>query len=294
MSRGYSQMSLRVPITPMVRRIMLINVGIYALCVGAFSFKAQGTFDWLSQTLYLHPPSVVAENKYWMIATYAWFHDIGALPWLSLLICAGVVYGFIRLFYSQWARREPMLFWIAAFFAMMLIGSTGFGAPLHLGGNLIGLYFFGHLFEKRWGDRRFLLFWILCTVAGGVFETLVHLWWARETVILGSSAGVLGLLAAFSVYHPNDQVLYGMVVPIKGKYFIWIAIAFDLLGFMGNSRVAIFAHLGGIIMGVLLTTGYWRPGKAMKRLGIKTAKKKSSHLRVVPPPDDDEPPRYLH
>jgi hypothetical protein len=288
-----SQGSLRVPITPMVRKIMVLNAGIYAVCVGACALKYSESIQWLTNNLYLNPDAVIDGSSVWMLATYAWFHEIGQAPVLDLVVCAGVIYGFMRLYKSPWARQEPIMFWVVAFLAMMLIGGIGFGAPLHLAGNLIGLYFFGHIFERRWGPRRFLIFWLLCTIAGGALETLVHVYWSRG-IVLGASAGVLGLLAAFSVYHPDDRVLYGMVLPIKGRHFILIAVAFDLLSFLGNQGVAIFAHLGGILMGLLLTTGYWRPGKVLDKLQGGEKRRRANHLRIVPREDDDDPPPYLH
>jgi membrane associated rhomboid family serine protease len=295
---GYGDhgMSLRVEVTPMVRKIMLANVWIYLASVVAVTINPSGVSTWLAENLLLEPASVLETMHVWTLGTYAWLHELGTHPLLALVVCAGVTVGFIYLYRTPFARREHTVFWILALVAMMAIGATRFGAPLHLAGNLIGLYFFGHLFERRWGAKRFLTFWVVCTVAGGAAEFLMNFAWDRNVLVLGASGGVLGLIGAFAVYYPEEQVLYGLVVPIKGKYFVLIALAFDVLSLITGANVAVFAHIGGMIAGLLMTSGYWRPTKIRTRFGGGgKPRKRPSHLRIVPPSDDDdEPPQYIH
>jgi hypothetical protein len=290
----------------MVRKIMWANLGIYmATVLGTLLLSVFTLRAWMENLLLTHP-SVTERGKVWTVATYAWFHDLGrgalegqsVAPLLSVFVCGAAAYGIVRLYQSAWGRREFFLFLLVAFIIIQAVSIAGFGAPLHLAGNLLGLYFFGHIFEERWGPKRFLNFWFLCTVGGGVFSTLVYQ--LIPTVVgdgpvLGASAGVLGLLAAFSIYFPEKQVLFGLLVPIKGKHFLWIVVAFDLLSLLAGSNVAVFAHFGGIIAAALLCTGYWRPSKIMAKLS--DARNKKSHLRLVMPDeedDDEKPRRYLH
>lgn len=303
MNRG-GQISLRVPVTPMVRKIIWANLAIYLLtALGALLMAAPTLRQWVDN-LWLTHPSVTERGKIWTVATYAWFHDLGRggleghsfLPIMSVLMCTAAGYGIYRLYNSAWGRREFFLFLLVSFVIIQFVSIAGYGAPLHLGGNLMGLYFFGHIFEERWGSRRFIHFWIICTVAGGVFSTLVYQFFPSmvgDGPVLGASAGVLGLVAAFSIYFPEQQVLFGLLVPIKAKHFLWIAVAFDLLALLAGSNVAVFAHFGGMIAAALLCTGYWRPAKIMGK--FSSEKTKDSHLRLVLPDDDDDKPRrYLH
>ena len=80
-------------------------------------------------------------------------------------------------------------------------------------------------------------------------------------VTIGASGAVFGVLLAFGMLFP-DAPLYVMFVPIpiKAKYFVVIYGLIEL--FMGvanftNDNVAHFAHLGGMLFGLILIL-YWR------------------------------------
>ena len=294
-----ARVSLRVPVTPMVRRIMWACAGLYAAAVTVFI--AQGTDARLAGTVYLVPSEVLGSWRIWTLFTYGWFHELGARPVVSLLVCAFVGWLLVLWYRSPAAQANPAMFWIVAFMVSVLVSAMGFGAPLHLGGNVLGLYFFGHLFETRWGSGRFLLFWTLCVIGGGVATVAVWLAapaFAGNAAVLGASAGVMGLICAFSIYFPEQTALYGMLLPLKGKHFILVVLGFDLINLVTGAHVAVFAHLGGVAVAALLCTGYWRPAKIIQRVtGKKPPKKKRpSHLRVVRDDDDDDekPRRYLH
>ncbi len=293
---GGGGISLVVPVTPMVKKIMMVNALVYAATVLLKTFLPTATWDTFWGTVALDHREVFGSWELWTLFSYGWLHDLGPIPLVSVVVCCAAAYGMVLAYRSQWAKREFFLFIFAFIAGMMLLGALGFGAPLHLVGNLIGLYFFGHMFEERWGPQRFLLFWTLCIITGGVVSTLV--WYKFPGLtgvgIVGASAGTMGLIAAFAVYFPEQQVLYGLVVPIKGKYFLLIAVVFDLISLVGGTRVAVFAHFGGVLAALLLTTGYWRPGKIKGYVDKKLKRPKKRHLTVVPPPDDEDPPRYLH
>ncbi len=293
---GDGRISLVMPVSPMVKKIMTVMTGIYLATVLGQTFLPETTWAALWTNLRLSHDSVFGGWRLWTLFTYGWLHDLGPAPLVSVLVCGGAFYGLVLAYRSQWARREFFLFILAVFAGFMLLGALGFGAPLHLGGNLIALYFFGHMFESRWGPQRFLLFWALCLIGGGLLSTMMWYPFPRLTgaSVVGASAGTMGLIAAFAVYFPNQSVLYGLVIPIKGKYFLIIAVGLDLINLIGGSQVAVFAHFGGIITAILLTTGYWRLNKIKSYVDGRFGKPKKRHLRVVPPPDDDEPPRYLH
>lgn len=78
---------------------------------------------------------------------------------------------------------------------------------------------------------------------------------------IGASGAVFGILLAFGMMFPNSE-LYMMFIPIpiKAKYFVIGYGAVELyMGFANNpsDRVAHFAHLGGMIFGLLLIL-YWK------------------------------------
>jgi len=79
--------------------------------------------------------------------------------------------------------------------------------------------------------------------------------------IVGASGAIFGLLLAFGMYFPNQELmLIFFPVPVKAKYFIPVLMVIEL--FLGVNQfswdnIAHFAHLGGALSGFLLIL-YWR------------------------------------
>lgn len=78
--------------------------------------------------------------------------------------------------------------------------------------------------------------------------------------MVGASGAVYGIILAFGMLFPNQPVyLFFVPVPIKAK---WIVIGYGVLELtlgLGNmvDNVAHFAHLGGMIAGIILII-YWK------------------------------------
>lgn len=84
---------------------------------------------------------------------------------------------------------------------------------------------------------------------------------AINVPMVGASGAIFGILAAFGFMFPNSELMMIPIpVPIKAKYFvIGYGILELALGYMGRSgdNVAHFAHIGGLITGVILLL-YWK------------------------------------
>ncbi|MBO4645004.1 MAG: rhomboid family intramembrane serine protease [Bacteroidales bacterium] len=77
--------------------------------------------------------------------------------------------------------------------------------------------------------------------------------------IVGASGAVFGLLLAFGMLFPNAQIYIYFLLPIKAKWFVILYGALELVyGVTGSQDgVAHFAHLGGMLFGILLIL-LWR------------------------------------
>ncbi|HLJ18493.1 MAG TPA: rhomboid family intramembrane serine protease [Bryobacteraceae bacterium] len=123
----------------------------------------------------------------------------------------------------------------------------------HITFNMLTLWMFGITLERDWGTRRFLKFYFLCGVGAGVCVVIANaLAGEWNSLTIGSSGAIYGLLMAFGMLYPNDTVLFGFLFPMKAKYFVLIigAIAF-LSTFNADSGISNFAHLGGMLFGYL-------------------------------------------
>jgi membrane associated rhomboid family serine protease len=71
---------------------------------------------------------------------------------------------------------------------------------------------------------------------------------------------VYGILLAFGMLFPNSQMfVFPLPFPIKAKFFVIGYALIELFAGLGSSGdgIAHFAHLGGMIFGLVLIL-YWR------------------------------------
>ena len=134
----------------------------------------------------------------------------------------------------------------------------GFG---HLFSNMFALWMFGRTLEYELGSRRFLIYYMVCGIGAALLQMLVA-WIGGEYyfTMLGASGAVMGLLMAFGVMHPNEQIfIFPLPFPIKAKWFVVGYIALELFQGWGgfDAGVAHFAHVGGMLWGYLLLH-YWK------------------------------------
>ena len=132
------------------------------------------------------------------------------------------------------------------------------GGILHLVLNCWGLYLFGQEIEDRLGRFRFLKLYLFSGIVGGVVQVICALLAPKlfGAAVVGASAGVFGLIAAYAALFPERQLtlLLFFVIPVTLRaktMLLWgviIALAGSLFPF---DHVAHAAHLGGMLGGLL-------------------------------------------
>ena len=141
------------------------------------------------------------------------------------------------------------------------------GGVIHLLVNMLILAFFGPEIEMFLGRRSFLFYFFLCGIGGGVFNFVLNLFFSDVALlarpIVGASAAIYGLLAAFGMVFADRYVLAFFVFPMQAKYFVLLISGVELLmgleGGAGNP-VAHFAHLGGMLVGAAyIYIAFYRP-----------------------------------
>lgn len=136
------------------------------------------------------------------------------------------------------------------------------GGLWHLLINMLILYMFGVELEDHWGTREFLKYYFICGIGAGVLHLLISL--GSPVPVVGASGAIYGLLAAFGILFPNRvlTLLLFFVLPIQilAKYLVMIFVGISLFYgiFGGESGVAHFAHLGGMLVGFLYLKLDWR------------------------------------
>lgn len=145
----------------------------------------------------------------------------------------------------------------------------------HLFFNMFALWMFGYALENHWGSKRFLVYYLITGVGAALIQTGVlaleirgmtqslppfaaqH--YINQIVTVGASGAVYGILLAFGMCFPNVPIFLYFSFPIKAKWFVIIYGVIELFAGIGGTAdgVAHFAHLGGMIFGLLLIL-YWR------------------------------------
>ena len=203
---------------------------------------------------------------------------INALCWLASLVSPRLGVDLI-----EWGGLHfpgtHAFHWFQPLTYMFLHDTRSIG---HLFFNMFAVFMFGRVLEATWGPRRFLVFYLITGVGAALIQELTWLYQIQDLaaqngisvmrqialdpgvgmlVTIGASGAVFGVLLAFGMLFPNAP-LYVMFVPIpiKAKYFVIIYGLIEL--FMGvanfsNDNVAHFAHLGGMLFGLILIL-YWR------------------------------------
>src|SRR6478736_9898953 len=128
------------------------------------------------------------------------------------------------------------------------------GGLFHLLFNGFALFSFGPSVERRMGGPAFLLYFTYCVVGAAAFAMIVD----RVTPVppfIGASGGVLGVILAYSVIHPDRELIaFPIPVPIRAKTFVLIFAFYDLCGILFlrsvfQDGIAHEAHLGGLFFG---------------------------------------------
>lgn len=134
----------------------------------------------------------------------------------------------------------------------------------HLLGNLITLYFFGRPVESLIGKKGMLQLYLAGGTVGGLLQVgLDFVFPVRFAgAVVGASAGIFGLVAAFVVNAPDDPitmlVFFFLPITFPAKVLLIIeavissvGILAPLIGFSFMPGIAHGSHLGGMLTGIL-------------------------------------------
>jgi membrane associated rhomboid family serine protease len=122
----------------------------------------------------------------------------------------------------------------------------------HIFLNLLMLVLIGLVFEQRIGTRPFVVLYLLAGVIGTLSFAAVR-WGEPLTAAVGASGAIVGILGGFARLYPNEKM---MLFPIPVPMSIWTVVlifaGLQFLLFFGATNIAVEAHLGGLVAGVLL------------------------------------------
>lgn len=131
---------------------------------------------------------------------------------------------------------------------------------LHLGANMLMLLVIGRPVEWVLGSLWMLALYLVSGIAGGLLQVLVDP--SSMIPIIGASGAIAGLFGGYAMLFSREKVASRRVLGLRVSgsllRMLWIAATWIglqlLLDFSsgGNSLVAIWAHIGGFIVGLSL------------------------------------------
>lgn len=132
------------------------------------------------------------------------------------------------------------------------------GDFIHLLLNMFILWMIGGEVERRWGLKEFLKYYFTCGVGAGFFHLIFN--YNSSVPVVGASGAIYGILVAFAMIYPDRMmILFPFPIPLKAKYLAMIFVLIEItFGLLGQSGVAHFAHLGGMLVGFLYLKFGWK------------------------------------
>ena len=147
----------------------------------------------------------------------------------------------------------------------------------HLFFNMFALWMFGNTLENIWGPKRFLFYYVLCGLGAGLMQEGVQYIeyvttlsgyqnvnvqgsiipmseYLNYMTTVGASGAIYGLLLAFGMMFPDSLIYLYFAIPIKAKWFVIGYAVIELMSgvFSSGDHVAHFAHLGGMLVGLII------------------------------------------
>ncbi len=125
---------------------------------------------------------------------------------------------------------------------------------LHLGVNMLSLFFVGRLTEQVYGHWRYLLIYFITGIFGGILVILFS-----TEAVLGASGAIFGVFGALGVFFWYHRQAFGSA--LLGQWVFWLVL--NLVFDFSSSDISISGHIGGLsmglILGLLLMPGFWTP-----------------------------------
>ena len=184
-------------------------------------------------------------------------HEAALGPYLERFVFA---YGLVprRLVFWPGEPLDP------ARFLPLVTSMFWHGGWLHLIGNMLYLWIFGDNVEDRLGHFRYLIFYLAAGVAAALTQVMLDPTSTLPTI--GASGAIAGVLGAYLVSFPKSRVLtlipiiiFPWFVEIPAVIYLAFWFILQLLEGIGQlgapaqmGGVAVWAHVGGFVAGVVL------------------------------------------
>jgi rhomboid family protein len=150
--------------------------------------------------------------------------------------------------------------WEAAFLPVLTSMFLHAGIA-HIVGNMLFLWIFGDNVEDFYGHFTYLVFYLVCGVGAGMLHIFFN--WNSTLPSLGASGAISGVMGAYLILYPRSRILtlvFIFLIPIPAVVILvlWFVLQFasgvSSLGMATSGGVAWWAHVGGFLLGMGITS----------------------------------------
>ena len=211
----------------------------------------------------------------------------GGLVAVKFIIMANIAFFLLDILLRNFAGSDVM----ASYFALSL-GHLAEGKIwtlltysllhenfFHIAVNMLVVFLAGRLLEERAGAAKTAAVYLLSVLGGALLFLPANLI-GTKSMLIGASAGAIGLLAAFLFMARKEQMTFLILffpVNLNAMLMLKIMAAFEFFGLIffelapfASGGIGFSAHLGGICAGVL--SSLFITGDAKNLEGIKLPK----------------------
>lgn len=154
------------------------------------------------------------------------------------------ILGYERYFISNFCVYGPSIVKDLEIYRL-LTGTFLHADFLHLFVNMYSLYIIGTQMEGFLGKTKFLVVYLFSAIVGSLFSIIFN-----TVPSIGASGAIFGLLGSLIYFGYHYRVYLGSVIKTQ---IIPIIIIELVIGFMSSGQIDNFAHIGGLVGGVLMT-----------------------------------------
>ena len=154
----------------------------------------------------------------------------------------------------------------------------------HLFWNMYAIFVFGPRLEHIWGTKKFVIFYLAAGLGGLACYTLFF--HDSSALLLGASGAVFGVMGAYALQWPRDEVYLFFVLPMSVLKLVLLLVALNLAmglfsAFGGGGNIAYLAHVGGFVVA-------WLYLRTPTSVSIDQLRQ-----RISAAPDAEDPPRAI-
>ncbi|MDA0378972.1 MAG: rhomboid family intramembrane serine protease [Bacteroidetes bacterium] len=144
--------------------------------------------------------------------------------------------------------------WQLLTYAFLHLGG-GLGGLLHIGFNMLWMFWIGKDYEELYGPGRILGIYVYGAAGGALLTVALHALFPGVGpfggTVHGASGAVLALMTMVAVHQPDKRVALMFIGVVRLIHVVIGFIALDIL-FLSAGGTSVSAHLGGVLTGFLM------------------------------------------